>query len=97
MPHSPRPTVDLDAVRTHVHAALDRRTRYAVWTAIHDALVLVAEVERLSALLTWARTEFANLMAAGRATLTADHDGEPDPLSYLRDEIEAHDFQDGQP
>ena len=40
MPNAPRPTVDIDAVRTHVNTALDKRTRYAVWTAIHDALVL---------------------------------------------------------
>lgn len=97
MPNAPRPTVDLNAVKSHVDTALDKRTRFAVWTAIHDALVLVAEVERLTALLTWARSEFANLMAAARATLAADHDGEDDPLSYIRDEVEGHDFQDGKP
>jgi hypothetical protein len=33
---------------------------------------------------------FANLLAAARATLAADHDGEDDPLSYLRDEVDQH-------
>ncbi len=32
---------------------------------------------------------YQNLAAAARATLAADHDGEPDPLYYLRDELHA--------
>jgi len=30
---------------------------------------------------------YANLIAAGRATLRAELDGEPDPTWYLRDEL----------
>lgn len=37
--------------------------------------------------LTAARLRAANLEAAMRAALSADSDGEPDPLSYLRDEL----------
>ena len=33
---------------------------------------------------------YANLLAAARATVAADHDGEANPLAYLRDELDAH-------
>ena len=32
---------------------------------------------------------YANLLAAARATLSAERDGESDPLWYLRDELRA--------
>jgi hypothetical protein len=34
------------------------------------------------------RLDRANLLAAIRATLAADAEGEPDPLGYLRDELD---------
>jgi hypothetical protein len=43
-----------------------------------------------------ARLRAANLAAAGRATLAAERDGEPDPLYYLRDQLE-HDPDAGEP
>ena len=89
-PHAPRPVLDQEAVWTHLRTAVDSRTRLAIWTALGDVPILLAEVERLGLLLTWTRTEFANLLAAAQATLAADHDGETDPLYYLRDEIAAH-------
>jgi hypothetical protein len=89
-PNAPRPTLDQEAVWTHLRAALDRRTPFTVWTAIADIPLLLAELERHARLLTWARTEFANLLAAAHATLAADRDGEPDPLSYLRDQVANH-------
>jgi hypothetical protein len=89
-PIAPRPTLDQEAVWIHLRAALDRKTPLTVWTAIADIPVLLAELDRLARLLTWARTEFANLLAAAHATLAADRDGEPDPLSYLRDQVAAH-------
>ncbi|MGC9666851.1 hypothetical protein ACNTMW_09885 [Planosporangium sp. 12N6] len=89
-PKAPHPTLDEEAVRHHLRTALDRRTPLAIWTAVADIPVLLAEVERLASLLTWARTEFANLLAAAYATLAAERDGEADPLSYLRDEVSAH-------
>jgi hypothetical protein len=88
MPEAPRPTVDRDAVLAHVDAALHRGTRLALWTSIADVLVLLAEIERQATLLTVARTEYANLLAAARATLDAHDDGDADPLSYLRDEVQ---------
>ncbi|WP_238006166.1 hypothetical protein KZZ52_51510 [Dactylosporangium sp. AC04546] len=87
MAEAPKPTVDRDAVRAHVDAALTRGTRVALWTAIADIPILLAEIERQASLLTNARTEFANLLAAANATLTAAHDGDPDPLTYLREEV----------
>jgi hypothetical protein len=33
---------------------------------------------------------YANLLAAARATVAADHDREQNPLSYIRDELDAH-------
>ena len=70
-----------------VRTALDRRTPLAIWTALADIPPLLAEIGRLRELLTYARTELANLLAAGRATLAAERDGDPDPLSYLRDDV----------
>jgi hypothetical protein len=31
---------------------------------------------------------YANLLAAARAAIAADHDGEANPLGYLRDELD---------
>ena len=58
-------------------------------TALADNLTLSAEVTRLTAELTAARLDRANLLAAIRASLAAHADGEADPLSYLRDELDA--------
>jgi hypothetical protein len=65
----------------------------AMWqqitTALADTAHLASEVARLSAELRAARLDRANLLAAMRATLAAQADGEADPLSYLRDELHA--------
>lgn len=71
-----------------------------VWQYVQDALAdagdladevtqLSAEVTQLSAELSATRLDRANLLAAMRAALAAERDGEADPLSYLRDELEA--------
>lgn len=57
--------------------------------ALNDVPALAAEVTRLAAELKDTRLDRANLLAAARATIAAYHDGEPDPLSYLRDEVKA--------
>ncbi len=64
--------------------------------ALNDAVLLSAlvarlsaQVSRLSAELDRARLNRANLRAAMRATLAAHADAEPDPLWYLRDELNA--------
>jgi hypothetical protein len=56
---------------------------------VADLPVVLAEVQRLRRLLAWTRIEHANLLAAARATLAAQSDGEEDPLYYLRDEVAA--------
>jgi hypothetical protein len=58
-------------------------------TALAGNLTLCTEVARLNAELAAARLDKANLLAASRATLAAHADGEPDPLYYLRDEMDA--------
>ena len=64
-----------------------------IWQYLEDTLndvpALAAEITRLSAELKDTRLDRANLLAAARATIAACHDGEPDPLSYLRDELTA--------
>ena len=71
-----------------------------LWRPVDDALSdavllsalvarLSAQVARLSAELDRVRLDRANLRAAMRATLAAHADGEPDPLWYLRDELNA--------
>ena len=58
-------------------------------TALADNLTLSAEVARLNAELAATRLDRANLLAAIRAAIAAHADGEPDPLYYLRDELNA--------
>jgi hypothetical protein len=59
----------------------------------HDQAVtarLLTEITSLHTQLAAARLRAANLEAAMRAALGAQSDGEPDPLSYLHDEIGNH-------
>ncbi|WP_433386091.1 hypothetical protein ACQPZX_05305 [Actinoplanes sp. CA-142083] len=90
-PRIPRPTVDQEAVLTHLHAAHRGPTPQSIWTAIADIPILLTEIGRLAQLLSRARWDFANLLAAARAAVAADHDGEPDDaLGYLRDAVAEH-------
>jgi hypothetical protein len=54
-----------------------------------DTPALSAEITRLRDELDSTRLDRANLLAAARAVISAHLDGEPDPLSYLRDELRA--------
>ena len=58
-------------------------------TALADNPALSAEITRLRAELAGARLNLANLAAAALSTLAAHYEREPDPLSYLRDELRA--------
>jgi hypothetical protein len=60
-----------------------------------EAGFLFTEVIRLARALAAARLESANRLAAMRAALRADADGEADPLAYLRDEIGDYPAPDG--
>ena len=58
-------------------------------TALADLPAALADLRRARAELEAVRLDRANLLAAIRATLAVDAEGEPDPLGYLRDELDA--------
>jgi len=100
MPNKPPyVNIDLEEVTTrnnnarHIVAgfATAMPTLADIWrylqTAFNDVPALATEITRLSGELKDTRLDRANLLAAARATIAAYHDGEPDPLSYLRDEM----------
>ena len=60
--------------------------------SLSDVPILTTEINRLNGQLRAVRLDRANLAAAGRATLAASRDGDPDPLSFLRDELAAQGF-----
>jgi len=57
-------------------------------SALADVPTALAELRQVRAELEAARLDRANLLAAMRATIDAQADGEPDPLYYLRDELQ---------
>jgi hypothetical protein len=83
------PVLDLKEVRTHYRTAVILGTPAAMWTALADVPALLAAIRHYRAVHTLTRTRYADLLAAARATLSADQDAEPDPLYYLRDELHA--------
>ena len=60
-------------------------------TALADLPVVLAALGRARAELEAVRLDRANLLAAIRAALAADAEGEPDPFGYLRDELDSPD------
>src|SRR5689334_13394023 len=60
-----------------------------VQAALADTRDLATEVTRLRTELAAVRLWHANALAAMRATIAAQRDGEPDPLYYIRDELSA--------
>jgi hypothetical protein len=58
-------------------------------SALSDVPAVLAELRQAREELEAVRLDRANLLAAMRATIAADADGEPDPLYYLRDELDA--------
>ena len=57
--------------------------------ALADLPAILAELGQARSELEAVRLDRANLLAAIRATLGADAEGEPDPLAYLRDELDS--------
>jgi hypothetical protein len=91
--HRPPASSIYDHLTPEDLAAIDRRLNSAGLFAAHaytDVTRLLAEVRRLRLALAVQRGEHANLLAAARATIAAARDHEPDPLGYLRDELDAH-------
>jgi hypothetical protein len=72
--------------------ALATPTLTDVWrlvdTALADVPAVLAELGRVRAELEAVRLDRANLLAAIRACLAANDEGEDDPLGYLRDELD---------
>lgn len=66
---------------------------HSLTVAFADTPVLAAEITELRTELVGVRLDRANLAAAALATITAHRDGEPDPLSYLRDELRAQGYR----
>jgi hypothetical protein len=68
-------------------------TLAGVWrlidTALADMPAVLADLRRARAELEAVRLDHANLLAAIRATLAADAEGETDPLGYLSDELDS--------
>ena len=102
LPRTERPDL-LEAISRNSHArrivtGFSRATPTLadLWQQIDHSLsdvpILTAEITRLDGQLRAVRLDRANLLAAARAILAASRDGEPDPLSYLRDELAAQGF-----
>jgi hypothetical protein len=74
-------------------------TLTGVWRLVDAALAdlpaVLADLGRAQAELEAVRLDRANLLAAIRAALAADADGEPDPLDYLRDELDSPESASG--
>ena len=60
-------------------------------TALADLPAVLGDLGRARAELEAVRLDRANLLAAIRATLAADAEGECDSLGYLRDELDSPD------
>jgi len=81
------PDADLEEVARRHDSAASAMGMLA--RALDTIPLLCAEIGRLRARLARTLTDLRNLVAAARATLGADADGEPDPMYYLRDELDA--------
>ena len=96
---APYSAIDIPEAMNRNHAAHDIVSGFAeatptlapawehIQAALSDARDLATEVARLAAELEATRLRHANAVAAMRATIAAQRDGESDPLYYLRDEL----------
>ena len=84
-------------IARHITEGLADQLPADIWhsltAAFADTPVLAAEITELRTELAGVRLDRANLAAAALATIAAHQDGEPDPLSYLRDELRAQGYQ----
>jgi hypothetical protein len=81
------PDSDLQEVTNQHRQAASAMRKLAA--ALDTIPRLCAEIGRLRARLASVLTDLHNLVAAGRATLSAHAEGEQDALYYLRDELQA--------
>jgi hypothetical protein len=78
---------DLQEAVTHHDDAL--RVIRSITDALNIIPALCAEIRQLRQRLAATLTDLYDLIAAAKATLSAQADGELDPFYYLRDELEA--------
>jgi hypothetical protein len=81
------PDADLQEVVSRHNQAASAMRKLA--EALDTIPRLCAEIGRLRGRLASVLTDLHNLVAAGRATLSAHAEGEQDALYYLRDELQA--------
>lgn len=81
------PHTDLQEVTSRHDSATAAIAKLA--RALDTIPLLAAEVNRLRRRLASTLKDLHNLLAAARAALSANADGESDPLYYLRDELQA--------
>jgi hypothetical protein len=81
------PDADLQEVASRHDSAASAMGKLA--RALDTIPLPCAEIGRMRVRLAHTLADLYNLIAAARATLGADVDGEPDPLYYLRDELDA--------
>ena len=86
------PRLHIDTAEILAHTAHARAA--ACRDCDPDAAILIGDIARLLADIAWlcrslmqARRKAANLEAAIRAAVSAQEDGEHDPIGYLRDEL----------
>jgi hypothetical protein len=90
-PHIPRLQIDTGAISDRLNTLATippcPDCGPAVVTAATECAAVLGELIRLYAVLIEARRESANRLAAIRAAVGAERDGEADPLAYVRDEL----------
>ena len=91
-PHLPRLGIDRRAIGDRYAAVLSTSDHHefikALVQSVTDVPALLSTVDRLWLALVASRRRHANLVAACRAAIAADRDGESDPLSYVLDELQ---------
>jgi hypothetical protein len=81
------PDTDLQEVASRHDSAIAATAKLA--RALDTIPLLCAEISRLRRRLASTLKDLHNLIAAARAALSANADGESDPFFYLRDELQA--------
>jgi hypothetical protein len=90
--HLPQIAIDRDGVLAAITLGLARvhtcgQCRETIPFLIDNIARLAGEITRLHVMLAGERQATANLLAAIRAALGAESEGEADPFAYLRDEL----------
>jgi hypothetical protein len=89
-PSSVHPEEITTRYTTARHIVAGFSAQFPALTEFWDHLTATLDdIPALTAELSATRLDRANLLAAMRAAIAAHADTEPDPLSYLRDELDA--------